>query len=173
MCVRRNIYQTSNSHDRYRVCLQIKSLKLSVVVRAAATWKGCLNKWNKCLFQTETWGTPRKLSFHNLKGHTGHLKNPVKGAFGIGAFVRLTSKAMPEDRISFCVFAHVGGGLLFVVLKVIQRRLCCFLFCFFLHRPLTCCNIRPIFNSTVIKIEIFHQNGKIKIAGLIYSHICK
>lgn len=45
----------------------------------------------------------QKVIFSQLERTHGAFKNPVKGAFGIGAFVRLTSKAMPEDRISLCV----------------------------------------------------------------------
>lgn len=48
------------------------------------------------------------------------LTNPVNGALGAGAFVRLTSNALSEDRIKLCVFC-VGGDLLFAVLNVRQR----------------------------------------------------
>lgn len=73
------------------------------------------------------WAHPEQLSFHNLKGHTGAFKNAVKGAFGVGAFVRPTSKALPEDRILLCVFC-VGGGLQFALLKVTERRTNCSIF---------------------------------------------
>lgn len=155
MCVRSNIYLTSNSRDRYRVCLQIKSLKLSVVLRAAATWKGCLNKWNKCLFQTETWGTPRKLSFHNLKGHTGHLKKSSERGFWNWCLCQANIKSYAWRQNILLCFCTCGWRSSVCCTKSHTEETVLFFALFFPHRPLTCCNIRPISNSAVIKIEIF------------------
>lgn len=45
------------------------------ILNVTKSWyhlKGGLNKWDKCLLQIETRGTPKKLSFHKLKEQTGH-----------------------------------------------------------------------------------------------------
>lgn len=54
------------------VDLPIQEQNILNVTKSWCYLKGGLNKWDKCLLQIETWGTPEKLSFHNLKEQMGY-----------------------------------------------------------------------------------------------------
>lgn len=68
-------------------------------LRAGATWKDArTNETNAC-FKLKHEAHPESYRFTTWKDTWGIKKNPVNGAFGVGAFVGLTSIALPEDRI--------------------------------------------------------------------------